>query len=97
MSRSTQCIAREVGVSHWTVHRTLREQLLYQYHIQQVQMLTDRDYQPRIHFCEWLIAHQQNADFLSNILVTDEAYFTRSGIQNLHKSHVWADETDSQM
>jgi hypothetical protein len=44
-----------------------------------------------VQFCEWL-RHQNAADelFLHNVLWTDEAYFTREGVFNVHNSYLWA-------
>lgn len=91
-SVSTREIAREVGVSHWTVWRTLHENLLYPYHLQRVHSLEEYDYAPRINFCRWLLQQTaQNPEFLSKLLMTDECCFTRDGILNFHNTHVWAD------
>jgi hypothetical protein len=54
-SISTRQIAREFGVSHWTVGRTLKEPLLYPYHFQRVQSLSANDFPQRQRFCEWLL------------------------------------------
>ena len=75
-STSTRRIARQVGVSHFVVHRTLKEQLLYPYHVQRVQALTPTDFAPRQNFCEWFLQKiNGDAIFLSRILATDEATF----------------------
>jgi hypothetical protein len=44
-------------------------------------------YAPHVKFCEWL---QGNLDLLPHILFTDEATFTREGINNTRNSHTWA-------
>lgn len=91
-STSTRQIAREVGVSHWTVWRTLKESLLYPYHVQRVQSLTANDFCPRRRFCEWLVRmSDQNPLFHCNILMTDECCFTRNGILHFHNTHHWAE------
>jgi hypothetical protein len=41
----------QVGVSHSTVWRVLREQQLYPYHLQRVQALSLQDYRARVLFC----------------------------------------------
>jgi hypothetical protein len=46
-----------------------------------------RDYAPHVEFCEWL---QANLDFLPHILFTDEATFTRDGINNTRNLCTWA-------
>jgi hypothetical protein len=43
-----------------------------------------RDYAPPVKFCEWL---QANLDFLPHLLLTDEATFTRDGINNTRNLH----------
>ncbi|RZB40800.1 DDE 3 and/or HTH Tnp Tc3 2 domain containing protein [Asbolus verrucosus] len=91
-STSTRQIAREVGVNHWTVWRTLKESLLYPYHVQRVQSLSANDFHPRRRFCEWLVRRSdQNPLFHSEILMTHECCFTRNGILNFHNTHHWAE------
>jgi hypothetical protein len=91
-SISTRQIAREFGVSHWTVWRTLKESLLYPYHFQRVQSLSTHDFPQRQRFCEWLLQKfNQDPLFHNQILMTDECCFTRDGIQNFHNTHHWAD------
>ncbi|KAJ8942383.1 hypothetical protein NQ318_011730 [Aromia moschata] len=47
----------------------------------------------RMQFANWLLDQQRNnVNFISNILFTGEASFTKNGITNLHNVHVWADE-----
>ena len=65
---------------------------LYPYHLQRVQGLSETDFPPRKAFCTWLLQMcAQDQTFLSTILFTDEAKFTRNGVQNFHNTHVWAD------
>lgn len=90
---STRSVARDVGVAHNTVWNVLHEQLLYPYHFQKVQHLLPEDYPRRSALCQWFVDQAAlTPDFSSNILFTDEAIFTRSGIFNSHNMHVWADE-----
>ena len=90
---SLRRLAQRFHVSHWTIWRTLREQLLYPYNVQRVQALRPADYPRRVAFCTWFLRQvQQDADFPRYILATDEAGFTREGIFNYHNTHVWADE-----
>lgn len=42
-TRSIRSISREVGVTLWSVQRTLNEQLLHPFHVQQVQGLSPAD------------------------------------------------------
>ena len=97
-STSTRRIARQVGVSHFVVHRTLKEQLLYPYHVQRVQALTPTDFAPRQNFCEWFLQKiNGDANFLSRILATNEATFPRDGIVNFYNLHSYAEENPHQI
>jgi hypothetical protein len=71
------------------VWRILHHNGLYPYHLQRVQHLLPNDYEQRLQFCNWL---QTNWHSLDNNLFTDEALFTRDGINNTRNSHIWANE-----
>nr|CAH7739608.1 unnamed protein product [Callosobruchus chinensis] len=61
---STRKIAHELNITHVTVWQILRHQQLYPYH-----------------FCNWLRNQiLRNPNFLSQVLFTDEACFSRNGI-----------------
>lgn len=90
---STRRIAVRIGVSNSTVHNVLRRHQYHPYHFQPVQGLEQRDYASRNLFCEWLLNRQESdREFISKILFTDEATFTKDGVVNFHNLHLWADE-----
>lgn len=90
---STRKIAEEVNASQQTVLRILHDQQLYPYHIQRVQALLPRDFPQRIRFCQWFLQKiAENQRFLSNVLFTDEANFSRNAITNFHNNHIWSVE-----
>lgn len=92
-STSTRKIGRQLDICHKTVWEILRESLLYPYHIQRVQALLPRDFEPRVDFCRWYLDRlRENPHFASQILFTDEANFSRNAIMNFHNNHHWADE-----
>ncbi|KAJ8954712.1 hypothetical protein NQ318_011405 [Aromia moschata] len=92
-SLSTKRLAHQVRFSQFTVWRTLREQGLYPYHVQKVQALQPGDEFQRMQFCEWLLEKCNNQpNFLRYVLFTDEAGFTKTGVFNMHNTHVWCDE-----
>ena len=81
-----------LDVSHQTVLRILKENLLYPYHIQRVQALLPHDFPPRENFCQWVLQRvAENPQFLSQVFWTDEANCSRNAIQNFHNNHVWAE------
>lgn len=62
---------------------TLYDQLLHS-----CSTLMPVDFLPRITLCQWLLNRCiQHSLFLCNILFTDEASFTRDGINNFHNNH----------
>jgi len=62
---------------------------MYPYHVQRVQHLGLDDFAHRLEFCKWLNGSRQLHRY---IMFTDETKFNRDGVNNTHKSHVWADE-----
>jgi len=84
---STRRVASRIGVSRMQVWRTLREDDLYPYHDQKLQHLEPGDHAQRMDFCHWVTEHPE---LLSLILFSDEAYFTRDGVNNLRNVHKWS-------
>ena len=75
------------------VHRIVGDDGLYPFHIQRVQALFPDDHQHRQTYCQWLLSKvNSDPEFVSNILFTDEARFTRDGVVNVHNTHVYAHE-----
>jgi hypothetical protein len=72
-------MAFRIGVSRMHVWRTLHEDDLFPCHDQRVQHLEPGDHAQRMELCHWITAHPE---LLSVILFTDEASFTRNGINN---------------
>jgi hypothetical protein len=52
---SCRRLALRMGVSSFTIRRTLHEQELHSYHLQRVQHLKPEDPPRRIAFCQWLL------------------------------------------
>jgi hypothetical protein len=88
---STRRIATRLQVSQNFVWRTLHREVLYPYHYQRVHHLQPGDEVQRLAFSRWLLEqHEQDPNFISYILWSDEATFTRDGINNCHNEHVWS-------
>ncbi|KAL7640497.1 UNVERIFIED_CONTAM: hypothetical protein RMT77_008772 [Armadillidium vulgare] len=90
---STRKIAATLHISHSTVFRVLKNQLLYPYHFQRVQALLPTDFPARVALCRWMqqkIAH--NPHHLAEVFFIDEANFSRDAISNFHNNHIWAGE-----
>ena len=87
---STRRTASRIGgVSHMLVLRTLHEEDFYPYHDQPVQHLQPGDHAERMDFCRWIQAHPE---LLGVILFTDEASFTRDGVNNSRNVHTWSQD-----
>ena len=76
---STRRNASRIGVSCMQVWRSLQEKNLHPYHHHRVQHLEPGNPAQHMDLCYWITAHLQ---LLSVILFTDEASFTRDGINN---------------
>ena len=66
---------------------------LHPYHLTLHQSLNGNDFDQRLNYCHWLLGMiDENPQFLSQILFTDEATFSSDGGVNLHNMHYWARE-----
>jgi hypothetical protein len=79
-------------ISKSTTQRILKDNRQHAYHYTRVQNLLSEDLPLRVQFCEWLLQHEANPNFVKSILFTDECFFSRNGTFNIHNYHVWADE-----
>lgn len=86
---STRRLATRLNVSQSKVCRILHENGLYPFHVQKVHHSEPHDCANRVHFCKWLNGNRQ---LYRVIMFSDEATFTRDGINNMHNMHIWADE-----
>jgi len=80
---STRRIASRLHVPHSCMWRTLHNDGLYPFHHQPVHLHPCDDAR-RLQFCHSL---SHNRELLPFILFTDEATFTRNGINNIRNSH----------
>lgn len=90
---STRQLARSSGISQSSILRILHRHKFHPYHVSLHQELHGDDFQNRVDFCNW--AEEQinnNRDFVSTILFSDEASFTNRGQVNRHNLHYWAEE-----
>lgn len=90
--KSTRELALQFNVSNVTIWHVLHEQQLYPFHVQRVQALLPRDYPQRTTLCRFFIRKCTDQNFLSNVLFTDEAKFSRSAVTNFHNTHIWSVE-----
>lgn len=90
---SVRRLSRQTGISRASVHRCLKRNQLYPYHVQRVQALLPTDHAKRVRFCrEMLRRNRADPGFFNKILWTDETCFKRTGIYNIHNTHHWSYE-----
>jgi hypothetical protein len=90
---STRVLARRHSLPKTTVHTCLQRNSLYPYRPQQMQALQPGDRRHRLQNCRWLVETvNEDADFVTRELWTDESHFTQMGIVNTHNIHHWAQE-----
>lgn len=90
---SVRLIAAQENIPKTSVHEVLKEQMLHPYHFQKVQALLPEDPLSRENMCNTIInLHNDDRNFISSILFTDEAGFGHDGPINLHNEHYWSDE-----
>lgn len=81
------------NVSKRSVRRILSKNKFHPYKVHLVQELNEDDPDRRMQFCQEMMNHIDiNANFVNNVVFTDEATFTLSGFVNRHNCRYWADE-----
>lgn len=89
-SISVRGIEATTGVPKSVAHRILKYNELHPYHVQRVQSLLERDYSPRVAFCQTMLErHREDPQFLQKILWSDESTLKKDGYMNLHNLHEW--------
>lgn len=91
--RSVRKVAAAVGVSRRSVQRILHELKFHPYKLQLVQELKPNDHLVRRQFCETVMNKiNENADFIENLWMSDEAHFHLNGYVNKQNCRYWAQE-----
>lgn len=71
-----------------SVWNIIHKENLYPFHFQKVHGMLERHFPPRVEFSRWLRnKRNQNPDYFSHILFSDEATFTKDGFFNVHNAH----------
>lgn len=91
---STRNASRQLGIPRTTIAQVLHKRLQFQpYKVQLLQALHGDDKPRRFNFTvEMLERIDANADFLRNIIFTDEATFHVSGVVNRQNLRIWGTE-----
>lgn len=90
---STRVGNRELNIPRTTIRRVLKKNKYHPYKPTIVQGLQEDDFVRRLEFCNWYVNKcQEDANFSSTVIWTDETYFSNCGVFNKHNYHHWATE-----
>jgi len=88
---STRRLSMECGVKRRSVGRILKEHRWHPYKLQMQHHMSEDDPDRRMQFCEWAVAQlQEDPDFHTKILFTDEANFYVHGEVNKQNLRYWS-------
>ena len=72
--------------------------MIFPYKIQICQKLHEGDFARRVTFCEWLLRENtENANFLQNLIVSDEAHFGLNESVNKQNVRFWVTENPEEL
>lgn len=85
-------VARMMQLSCSTIQRTLKTEKMHAYHYTRVHRLQAEDFPARLEFCRWILRrHEDDHNFLGNVLFTNESTFGRDSTWIYHNYHYWED------
>jgi hypothetical protein len=83
----------QLDISYGTIQRILSQNKFHDYKPHNLQLLTENDFERRIHFVAQILPIlDDDRQLLNHILWTDEARFISNGVPNRKNTHFWADE-----
>lgn len=86
-------LARNHNLTYYAVHKILHKNKLFPYKVKLVQHLNENDFEYRIQFCRWFLDNVNNdPNFPTKILWTDESNFSNNGIFKWNTSYPWTEE-----
>lgn len=96
--RSVRKIASSLQLGRRSVQRILHELQFHPYKLQIVQQLNPNDCVLRLQICEQLLAKiNEDANFIQNLWMSDEAHFHLSGYVNKQNFRYWAQGNPAQL
>lgn len=91
--KSIRRTSMELNVPRSTVHDILKKAKFHPYKLQLLQHLSEDDPDRRMQMCGWFLERiEENADFLSTVMFSDEANFYVKGEVNKQNLRYWSDE-----
>jgi hypothetical protein len=90
---SQRTVARNLGISQWSVYKALKAARFHPYKVTLTQELHVNDEARRLRYSQWLLnVSEQDYNFCKRILFSDECVFHNNGNVNRHNMHYWATE-----
>lgn len=87
---SQRRVSQQVGVSVSSVNKVLKEEGVKPFKFTRVQQLQNDDKPKRLEFCEKLLKNcENNQNFISNLVFSDEACFHLNGNVNSHNTFIY--------
>lgn len=91
--RSVRQHASSLGIARRSLQRILNELHFHPYKLQIVQQMQERDPVSRIEFSQQILGKiNEDANFLCNLWISDEAHFHLSGFVNKQNFRYWAQD-----
>lgn len=82
-------IALQLNLPQNFIWQILNRKEIQLYLLEHAQELLPEDYDKRVEFCQWLLSQvTDDPDFITKVLWSDEATFTRDGVHTVHNSHL---------
>ncbi|XP_018375240.1 PREDICTED: uncharacterized protein LOC108769006 [Trachymyrmex cornetzi] len=87
---STRKVSQEHEISTMSVHKILKKNGFHPYKVNLVHELNEDDFDRRVEFCEYMMSRiDDDHNFLSRIVFSDEATFQLNGTLNRHNCRYW--------
>lgn len=85
--------SQQHDISTFSVHKILKKNKFHPFKVKLVHELNEDDFDRRIEFCEDMMFRiDENPNFASNVVFSDEATFQLNGNLNRHNCRYWAEE-----
>lgn len=90
---STQQRALNHNMSRYSIQKICKREKFHPYKIHLLQELSEDDFDRRIEFCEVIMDKlNENVNFVTHILFSDESTFCLNGHVNRHNCRYWSDQ-----
>lgn len=83
----------DLGFTYGSIQKALKRNGFKAFKVMPVMQLRERDFENRMAFCRTMLRiNEENPNFISNIIFTDESCFSTAGRHNRRNTHYWSME-----